>query len=42
MNRRVADGVLVKVDVDGPSVFGNGATSAFAEPGRAGDRPAGR
>lgn len=31
VNRRVADGVLVKVDVDGPSVFGNGATSAFAE-----------
>lgn len=31
VNRRVADGVLVKVDVDGPSVFGSGATSAFAE-----------
>ncbi len=31
VNRRVADGVLVKVDVDGPSVFGTGATSAFAE-----------
>ena len=31
VNRRVADGVLVKVDVDGPSVFGDGATSVFAE-----------
>lgn len=31
VNRRVADGVLVKVDADGPSVFGDGATSAFAE-----------
>lgn len=31
VNRRVADGVVVKVDVDGRSVFGDGATSAFAE-----------
>lgn len=31
VNRRVADGVLVKVDVDGPDVFGSGATSVFAE-----------
>ncbi|GAA3660703.1 flagellar hook-associated protein FlgL [Nocardioides ginsengisoli] len=31
VNRRVADGVVVKVDVDGPTVFGDGATSVFAE-----------
>lgn len=31
VNRRIADGVVVKVDVDGPTVFGNGATSVFAE-----------
>lgn len=31
VNRRIADGVTVKVDVDGPSVFGDGATSVFAE-----------
>lgn len=44
VNRRIADGVLVKVDVDGPDVFGDGATSVFAELGalstalRAGDQ----
>ena len=31
VNRRIADGVTVKVDVDGPTVFGDGATSVFAE-----------
>jgi flagellar hook-associated protein 3 FlgL len=31
VNRRIADGVVVKVDVDGPTVFGDGATSVFAE-----------
>jgi flagellar hook-associated protein 3 FlgL len=31
VNRRIADGVVVKVDVDGPTVFGSGATSVFAE-----------
>ncbi len=31
VNRRVAPGVVIKVDVDGPSVFGDGATSVFAE-----------
>lgn len=31
VNRRVADGVVVRVDVDGPAVFGDGATSVFAE-----------
>lgn len=31
VNRRIADGVLVKVDVDGVAVFGTGATSVFAE-----------
>ncbi|NYI99846.1 flagellar hook-associated protein 3 FlgL [Nocardioides thalensis] len=31
VNRRIADGVLVKVDVDGLDVFGTGATSVFAE-----------
>lgn len=31
VNRRIAGGVVVKVDVDGPDVFGDGATSAFAE-----------
>lgn len=31
VNRRVADGVLVKVDVDGLDVFGSGAASVFAE-----------
>lgn len=31
VNRRIADGVTVKVDVDGPSAFGTGSTSAFAE-----------
>lgn len=29
--RRVADGVQIKVDVNGTDVFGDGATSAFAE-----------
>jgi flagellar hook-associated protein 3 FlgL len=31
VNRRIADGVVVKVDVDGPTVFGSGASSVFAE-----------
>ncbi|MBU2694749.1 MULTISPECIES: flagellar hook-associated protein FlgL [Pimelobacter] len=31
VNRRVAEGVVVKVDLDGPAVFGDGATSVFAE-----------
>lgn len=31
VNRRIGDGVVVKVDVDGPTVFGDGATSVFAE-----------
>ncbi len=31
VNRRIADGVVVKVDVDGPDVFGDGPTSVFAE-----------
>lgn len=31
VNRRIADGVLVKVDVDGVGVFGTGAASVFAE-----------
>jgi flagellar hook-associated protein 3 FlgL len=31
VSRRVADGDLIKVDVDGTSVFGDGATSVFAE-----------
>lgn len=31
VNRRIGGGVLVKVDVDGPDVFGDGATSVFAE-----------
>ncbi|GAA3801818.1 flagellin [Nocardioides panacisoli] len=31
VNRRVGDGVVVKVDVDGNTVFGDGATSVFAE-----------
>ena len=31
VNRRIAEGVVVKVDVDGPAVFGDGATSVFAE-----------
>jgi len=31
VNRRIADGVVIKVDVDGRSVFGDGPTSAFAE-----------
>lgn len=31
VNRRIGDGVLVKVDVDGTSVFGDGPTSVFAE-----------
>ncbi|WP_370290470.1 flagellar hook-associated protein FlgL [Nocardioides sp.] len=31
VNRRIADGITVKVDVDGPAAFGTGATSAFAE-----------
>lgn len=31
VNRRIADGVVVKVDVDGPDAFGDGATSVFAE-----------
>lgn len=31
VKRRIADGVLVKVDVDGLDVFGSGATSVFAE-----------
>lgn len=31
VNRRIADGVVVKVDVDGRDAFGDGATSVFAE-----------
>ncbi|AIY16341.1 flagellar hook-associated protein 3 [Pimelobacter simplex] len=31
VNRRIAEGVVVKVDLDGPVVFGDGATSVFAE-----------
>jgi flagellar hook-associated protein 3 FlgL len=31
MNRRIADGTRVRVDVDGRTVFGDGATSVFAE-----------
>lgn len=31
VNRRIADGVQVKIDVDGPAVFGDGASSVFAE-----------
>lgn len=31
VSRRVADGVVIKVDADGPSVFGSGAASVFAE-----------
>ena len=31
VNRRVGDGVVVKVDVDGNTVFGDGASSVFAE-----------
>jgi flagellar hook-associated protein 3 FlgL len=31
LNRRVGDNVTVRVDVDGPSVFGDGPTSVFAE-----------
>jgi flagellar hook-associated protein 3 FlgL len=31
VNRRVGDGVVVKVDVDGTSVFGDGVSSVFAE-----------
>jgi len=31
VTRRVADGVTVQVDVDGRDVFGDGATSVFAE-----------
>ena len=31
VNRRIADGVVVKVDVDGPTVFGSGPASVFAE-----------
>ncbi|TWG98643.1 flagellar hook-associated protein 3 FlgL [Nocardioides sp. J9] len=31
VNRRVADGVVVKVDVNGPDVFGDGPSSVFAE-----------
>ncbi len=31
VNRRIASGVQVKVDSNGPDVFGDGATSAFAE-----------
>lgn len=31
VNRRIADGVVVKVDVNGPDAFGDGATSVFAE-----------
>lgn len=31
VNRRIADGVVVGVDVDGRDVFGDGATSVFAE-----------
>lgn len=31
VNRRVADDVVVQVDVDGRTVFGDGATSVFAE-----------
>ncbi|WP_183100078.1 flagellar hook-associated protein FlgL, partial [Nocardioides pelophilus] len=31
VNRRVADGVNVQVDVDGRDVFGDGASSVFAE-----------
>ncbi|GAA1528706.1 flagellar hook-associated protein FlgL [Nocardioides humi] len=31
VDRRVADGVVVQVDVDGRTVFGDGASSVFAE-----------
>lgn len=31
VTRRIADGVAVKVDVDGRDVFGDGATSVFSE-----------
>ena len=31
VNRRIGDGVVVKVDVDGVAVFGDGTTSVFAE-----------
>ena len=31
VNRRIADGVVVRVDVDGRDVFGDGPTSVFAE-----------
>ncbi|WP_435768352.1 flagellar hook-associated protein FlgL [Nocardioides sp. SYSU DS0651] len=31
VNRRIADGVVVKVDLDGRDVFGDGPTSVFAE-----------
>ncbi len=31
VNRRIGDGVVVKVNYDGPAAFGDGATSVFAE-----------